>query len=284
MKIISHKRCIIGEGPIWNDFEHRLYYTNGMGGNEICMLDVYSGNLMVRKVELGIAAFAFTKDNKMIVSRRDGVYVLNDDDTIGVLYNTADVNIICANDMKVGPDGRIYVGTQSGKRAGISNEVDGKLYSIDMEGNVRVILDNISLSNGLDWSIDEKYFYHTDSDTKNIKEYNFCKNSGEIEYTGRYVEVEGVDGFTVDEKNNIIAACWGMGHLAVVDTEKMEVKDYIKTSAKIPTSCCFCGDNSEILAVTSASWGCDFSVDDTAGYTQLLNYNTKGRKAYLFGL
>ncbi len=35
MKLICKHRCIIGEGPIWNDFEKRLYFTNGMGGKEI---------------------------------------------------------------------------------------------------------------------------------------------------------------------------------------------------------------------------------------------------------
>ena len=87
--------------------------------------------------------------------------------------------------MKAGPDGRIYVGTQSGKRAGISDEVDGKLYSIEKGGKVRVLLDGLRLSNGLDWSIDEKYFYHTDSDTNIIKEYAFDGKAGSIEFTGK---------------------------------------------------------------------------------------------------
>ena len=40
MECISKKRCIIGEGPIWNEKESCLYYTNGMG-SEICKLDIY---------------------------------------------------------------------------------------------------------------------------------------------------------------------------------------------------------------------------------------------------
>ena len=48
----------------------------------------------------------------------------------------------------------------------MSDKTDGKLYSIDKHGNVRVLLDGLILSNGLDWSADGKYFYHTDSGTK----------------------------------------------------------------------------------------------------------------------
>ena len=31
MEIISNKHCIIGEGPIWNEFNHKLYQVNGFG-------------------------------------------------------------------------------------------------------------------------------------------------------------------------------------------------------------------------------------------------------------
>ena len=283
MELICKYRCNIGEGPIWNDFEKRLYFTNGMGGNELCMLDVYTGELEVRKLDVGAAAYAFTKDNKLIVSRKDGVYILNDDDTIKELYDKSKINILLANDMKVGPDGRIYVGTQSGKRAGVSDKIDGKLYSIDKNGVVRVLIDNIMLSNGLDWSIDEKYFYHTDSDTRLIKEYNFDKETGTVEFTGRSVEVLGVDGFTVDNSNNILAACWGQGHIAVIDTKDFKIKSYIDVPAQIPASCSFAGVNMELFAIVTANFNSDLKKDPNAGFTFIKNIGKEGRKPYLWG-
>ena len=60
MKIISNKHCIIGEGPIWNENERKLYLTNGMGF-EICMLDIYTGTLTARKLDVGVAAIAFDR-------------------------------------------------------------------------------------------------------------------------------------------------------------------------------------------------------------------------------
>ena len=44
--------------------------------------------------------------------------------------------------------------------------------------------------------------------------------SGKIDFTGRMTQVKGVDGFTVDIDNNIFAACWGQGHIAVVDADE----------------------------------------------------------------
>ncbi len=282
IKVITDKRCIIGEGPIWNQYENRLYYTNGMGGNEICMLDIDTKKIEVRSLKTGAAAFAFDKENRLIVSRPDGVFILKDDDTTEELYNTAAYSILYANDMKVGPDGRIYVGTQSGKRKGVSDKTDGKLYSIDKNGNVRVLLDNLILSNGLEWSIDEKRFYHTDSDTRIIKEYNFDKISGEISFTGRELNVPGVDGFTIDNNDNLYVGCWGKGHVAIVDTCSMSVVEHIPVPTTIPTSCAFCGQNMDILAITTASYSADIINDKNSGFLILKEMNCSGRKPYLF--
>jgi len=125
MKIITEKRCIIGEGPIWNEKEKSLYYTNGMGGNELFIFEFETEKLKIRRLKTDAAAYAFTKDGRIIISTHDGTFILNDDDTQTELYGS-EFNIQYANDMKVGPDGRIYVGTQSRKRMGVSDKIDSK--------------------------------------------------------------------------------------------------------------------------------------------------------------
>ena len=116
-----------------------------------------------------------------------------------------------------------------------------------------------------------------------IKEYVFDKVNGDIVFTGRMVDVKGVDGFTVDRNNDIYAACWGQGHIAVIDTDEFKIKSYIDVPAGIPASCSFVGNNMDILAITTASYGADISADKNAGHTILLEMKTKGRKPYLFG-
>ena len=81
MKQISDKRCIIGEGPIWCDREQLLYFVNAKG-NEICRLDLDSLSLAVRAVEPSVSAMAFDKEGRLIVSRPDGVFILNEDDSV----------------------------------------------------------------------------------------------------------------------------------------------------------------------------------------------------------
>ena len=283
MNICSCVRCNIGEAPIWNEEENLLYFTNGYGGNEICKLNLNDNTVIKQKVLIGVSAFAFNKQNKLIVSRQDGVFYLNKNNNVEQIYDTCKFSLKYCNDMKVGPDGRIYVGTQSSKRKGVSDKIDGKLYSIDKNGEVKILLDGLLLSNGLDWSMNEKRFYHTDSDTGLIKEYDFDKKTGNIEFTGRQVEVSGVDGFTIDQNDNLLVACWGRGHIAVVDTKTFSISSYIRTPFSIPTSCGFCGKDMSKLAITSATLGADLKTDVNAGFTAVLDNIGKGRKPYLYG-
>ena len=170
----------------------------------------------------------------------------------------------------------------TGKRKGISDKTDGKLYSIDSSGEVRILLDGLILSNGMEWSMDEKRFYHTDSDTHTIREYAFDKQSGDIVFTGREVYVLGVDGFTMDRQDRILAACWGQGHIAVIDTASMQIMDYIKTPASIPASCAFAGENMDKLVITTATYGADLVNDPGAGFVYIFDYSIGGRKPYFF--
>lgn len=282
MKILTDKRCIIGEGPIWNEREQKLYFTNGFG-NEICTYDFTTDKVSVRALPFGIAAFAFDIYDRLIISHAGGVHILNEDDSLSPIYDNEKFEIKYANDMKVGPDGAVYVGTQSEKRKGISDKINGKLYRISPGGNVKVLLDGLLLSNGMEWSIDETKFYHTDSDTQIIKEYNFDKENGAISFSSRQILVPGVDGFTIGKDGYLYIGCWGGGHIAIVDTATLKICDYLKLPTNIPTSCAFCGENMDVLAITTASYTANLAEDKAAGFTLLQEIKTKGRHPYLFG-
>lgn len=279
MKVIYEKGCIIGEGPVWCERRRRLYFVNPVDDMEICSVNADGTDKQAVKLNFGAAAINFTVDGRLLLSSLSGVYLY--DEECASLELFADIKN--CNDAKVGPDGCLYVGTQSSKRLGKSDELDGRLYRIDKDGRKTVLLDGLILSNGLDWSADEKFFYHSDSDTRYIKEYGFDKTRGSISYTGRSVLVRGVDGFTVSADGFIFAACWGQGHIAKIDTRTMEIVGYIETPVPIPTSCGFFGDNMEFLAITTASYNGEARKNPMSGYTFAAEVGSRGKKPYLFG-
>ena len=282
MDILNDTRCIIGEGPIWNEKRKRLYHVDGYN-RAIHIIDPVTKERETRVFEWGFASLAFDSEQRLIGATGDGVYYINDDGTRTPLYDREKYQLRYCNDMKVGPDGRIYVGTQSEKRYGSGDKIDGKLWSIDKSGEVKLMLDGLILSNGMDWSRDGKYFYHTDSDTQIIKEYEFLPNGWEIKPTGRECFADGVDGFTVGSDRMIYAALWGKGRLAIVDTQTMKIATYIEIDAKIPASCAFYGDNMDRLAVVTATYGMGDGYGENDGYTLSYDVGTHGFLPHLFG-
>jgi hypothetical protein len=139
------------------------------------------------------------------------------------------------------------------------------------------------LSNGMDWSTDGKLFYHTDSDTGILKEYDFDITTGSISYTGRSVKVPHLDGMTFSDSGLIYVACWGTGHVAVVDSSVMEIVKYIDVPVPIPTSCGFFGKSMDMLAVTTANYNDTAKANPESGYTFFIKTDTHGKPPYLFG-
>lgn len=282
MKILTEKRCYIGECPIWNETEDSLYFTNGKL-RELCVYDFKTAQLTVRAAPVFVSALAFDTRNRMILSHPRGVHLLGENAELLPLYDEEKYSIKHAGDMKVGPDGAIYVGTISGKFLGISEKMDGKLYRISQGGEVEILLDGLLLPNGLDWSMDEKKFYHADTGMALIKEYFFDKKTGRITFSGRQVRVEGADGLTIGMDNNLYVSCAWKKYVAVIDGATLAVKEHIPFAETFPMSCGFCGENMDILAVTTASDTADIARDQNAGFTHLIRMPIKGRKPYRFG-
>ena len=78
MKILSDRRCGIGEGPVWNEFDNKLYHVNGFGANEILVIDIYAKEVAVRKLEFGVSAMGFTRNGEMLISCKDGAFIFSD--------------------------------------------------------------------------------------------------------------------------------------------------------------------------------------------------------------
>ena len=199
MKVLKEKRCIIGEGPIWNEREQALYFTNGFQ-REICIYNFKTEQMHIRKLPFGVSAIAFDTQGKLILSHAGGVHIVTNDDTLIPLYDPEKYGeaygIIYLGKMR--DIYSLYISHTKGKERvtisekflGISEKLDGKLYRISQDGTVDILLDGLSLSNGLEWSMDETKFYHADTGLQLIKEYFFHKNTGDITFSGRQVRVE----------------------------------------------------------------------------------------------
>src|SRR5205085_9191918 len=126
------------------------------------------GTGSVRSFEAGemVGALALTTVGDLVLAVRSGFARL--DPASGNLRAVAEVKADHPdrrmNDARCDPAGRFWAGTMAlDHRRGA-----GALYRLDPDGRVRLMLDEVSISNGLDWRNDGRLMYYVDTPTRSI--------------------------------------------------------------------------------------------------------------------
>lgn len=102
------------------------------------------------------------------------------------------------NDAVCGRDGVLYVGSVD--RTGARR---GQLYAVTPDGRVRVVVDGVGASNGVDSSADGGRVYHADTFAGTVTSYP----------DGAVVALDRPDGLAVDSQDCLWVALWGGGQV-----------------------------------------------------------------------
>ncbi|HEY5583994.1 MAG TPA: SMP-30/gluconolactonase/LRE family protein [Ruminiclostridium sp.] len=259
--------CHLGEGPIWNVKQQKLFWTDIIK-REIWIYDpVGNSSRIFWKGNLQVGGFAFTRRGAIVLCSDKGIYLLNiNSDGLpntepSLLFDIPLSENEMFNDITVDPEGRIFAGTVS--RPDFTN---GTLYCIEKRKNPVVVLNNLYCSNGMTFSLDEKYFFHTDSNLKRITKYDYDSRTGEISNPGIYFqgtsEIGSPDGITLDSQNHMWVAFWGGSCVRRLDTAGKVVAE-ISLPVKQPSSVMFGGYDLNELYITSA---CENADNISTGY------------------
>lgn len=162
------------------------------------------------------------------------------------------------NDGKCDATGNLWIGTMDCKDY---NKPVAKLYRITSEGIIEVKLTDITISNGLTWSIDNKTMYYIDSPTRTVKAFDFDLATGSIT-NGRVViqtpdSLGTPDGCTIDSQGNLWVAQWGGACVIKWDPRSGSMLEKISVPALNVTSVALGGKLLNELYVTTASIGLD---------------------------
>lgn len=152
--------------------------------------------------------------------------------------------------------GRWYGGTMAfDKRPGA-----GALYRLDLDGTVTTVLDELTISNGMGWSPDDRTVYLADSGPGLVWAFDYDLASGEFTRQRVFLDFtdqDGVaDGLTTDDEGCVWTALWGGSQvrrwspdgelLAVVDLPVPQV-----------SSCAFAGPERDLMVISTSAEGLD---------------------------
>ena len=271
-KAVVNSACVLGEGPVWNPALKALFWTDIKRG-EIWRYCALAGRAeVILSLDMTVGGLAFTEDNAMILCSNKGVYKLDVGETaphllLSIPLRPGEV----FNDITTDPRGRILAGTlRHGTR-------DGRLCCLEAGKAPRVLLTDLGCSNGMTFSMDGQWFYHTDSSERRISRYRYDAETGNISNPGVFFQgtpEQGLpDGLTIDVQDSLWSAFWSASCVRRLD-RCGNVIAQVPLPVKQPTSVVFGGNGLSELFITSAAMG---GGSENGGPVFRVETNTRGR-------
>lgn len=255
VEVALEARADLGEGPWWDAQHSELLWVDIFAG-QIHSFDPASGFDRSFSVGQPIGMVAARGSGGLVCAVREGIAFVGRDG-LGfeiVVPIEADRAGNRMNDGKCDPAGRLWAGTM----ATDLSPSQGALYRVGPDLSAVPVLKDISISNGLDWSPDERTFYFTDSTTKQIDAYDYDAGTGSISHARMLVDlphpVATPDGMAVDAEGTIWVAMWDGGCVRRFRPDGTLVET-VELPVTRPTSLAFGGPNLDQLFITSAAAG-----------------------------
>ncbi|WP_285848254.1 SMP-30/gluconolactonase/LRE family protein [Paenibacillus sp. MER TA 81-3] len=257
-ELVVDRQAILGEGPVWDERLQRLYWVD-ITAQFVFHWSPREEEVQAIQMEQMVGAVALTEvDDTLLLALRDGLYVYHMETGQTELCarpeETQDESIRF-NDGKCDPAGRFLAGTMSK----IGKPQAGKLYQLEQNGQLSTLLDGVSTSNGLAWSLDHRTFYYIDTPTLQVRAWDYEVESGNISHPRAVItfapEQGYPDGMTIDTEGMLWIAHWGGGGVSRWDPHTGRQIGFVAVPASHVTSCAFGGRELNELYITTAREG-----------------------------
>ncbi|SDU90039.1 Sugar lactone lactonase YvrE [Microlunatus sagamiharensis] len=261
-----------GEGPVWHP---------GWGG--LRFVDMLAGDVMTLRADGGLDRKHVGSVAAVVRPRVDGGAVIGvergfaleaPDGTVTALpelWSTTDVRM---NEGGCDPDGRFYCGSMAYDQT----EGAAKLYRLDPDGSTSVVLEGVTVSNGLEWSPDGTLAYYDDTPTGEIAVFDHDHERGLTNRRTFAALPDGgrPDGLTVDAEGGVWAAAYGSGLVYGFSPDGRLVQR-VEVGAANTTACTFGGESLDRLFITTSRENADLDADPQAGSLFVADVGVRGR-------
>jgi sugar lactone lactonase YvrE len=189
---------------------------------------------------------------KLIVAETNGIYEFDFRTLSSIKLNDfVKEHGVRFNDGRLDSNGRFLIGTM-GYPEIIPNK--GKLYSY-FNGNYTILLDDITISNGIAFTNDNKTMFYIDTPTKKVVKFNYDLTNGTISSKTDLIEfdTESVpDGMCIDSNQNLFIAEWGGSCISKWDSRNGKLLNRYDLPVLNITSCAL-DINNNIYITTAKS-------------------------------
>jgi len=265
-----------GEGPVWSELWGGLRWVDMLAGDVLSLRSDGS----VDRTHVGTVAGAVRPRSRggAVIGVERGFALEGSDGELTVLPELWADPGVRMNEGGCDPDGRFYCGSMAyDKTIGA-----GSLYRLDPDGSTRVVLESVTISNGLDWSPDGSLAYYNDTETGRVDVFDYDRELG---LTNRrpFVRVEDgrPDGLTVDSEGGVWVA---LNHSGTVRrfTPAGVVDAIVEVPPRQVTACALGGERMDELFLTTSRENLPAGEDPLAGSLFRVEVGVRGLPAREF--
>ena len=237
-----------GEGPVWSERWGGLRWVDMLAGDVLSL--AADGTVARRHVSAVVAALRPRRSGGAVLAVERGFALEDDDGTLTRLDELWNDEGVRMNEGGCDPDGRFYCGSMAyDKRRGAAS-----VYRLDPDRSVHVVLTDVTISNGLDWSPDSSRAYYNDTDTGRIDVFDYDAETGLTERR-TFVQTPGrPDGLTVDAEGGVWVALSGGGRVLRYDADAA-LEAVVELPVRKVTACTFGGAGLDELFITTSREG-----------------------------
>ncbi len=250
----------LGEGILWDQPTESFWWVDILG-SKLHRYILHNDHLQTWSTPTKLCCFALTNratsdEPQLLAAFEDGLALYEPmkarvDWIVDIEKDNPGSRL---NDGRTDPKGRFWVG-------GVVDNPDVStagtcLYQVNSDLTVEPRIQNLSISNGVCWSPDGAYLYHTDTPSQTIHRYTALCDGSLAEKTEFAKTEKGCmpDGSITDAAGNVYNAEWGGSKVRAYSPHGDVIVDIPLPVSQI-TCVAFGGRELSILAVTTAAVG-----------------------------
>jgi sugar lactone lactonase YvrE len=251
LEVAVELRMELGEGAFWDAARGSLVWVDILGE---AVHELAGGTHRSYDTGTHVGVAAPRASGGWVLAVRDGFAAFDPESGRLEMLREVAAPGTRMNDGSVDRRGRFFAGSM------LYSEEDGggRLYRLDPDLEVSVVLDPVSVSNGIDWSPDETHVYYVDSNTRTIARFDYDLESGRWSNPRTFARLgadEGFpDGLTVDAAGGVWLAVWDGSQVRRYLPDG-SLDRVVEVPAPRVTSCGFGGSDLSTLYITTARVG-----------------------------
>ena len=273
-EVIANFACHTGEGPMWHPDEQSLYWVD-IPASKLFRFCPETGDTITYDTGSNVGGFTIHEDGKLLLFMANGAVKLWKDGIVEtVIEELPDERGNRFNDVIADPEGRVFCGVMSTEKR------KGRLYRLDPNGSITIVLKDTGTANGMGFSPDLKQMYFCDSGECTISVFDYDRDTGILSNRCILAQPEGdqgkPDGMTVDAEGFIWSARWN-GSCLLKMSPNGQVLEHLMFPVKKVSCVTFGGDDLTDMYVTTAGGQNPAENGELAGALFRLNIGVKGR-------